>query len=569
MQNPRKYEINRRQLLHTVGGVTVGGALGATHGLARSSEHRPRRLLFNWDGSMIHCFGRTALGLQTEALTVDQFKDLVFTPLGSQSVDAVFFSFGSGNVAEYESRVLEWPGQADRFKFPESQAWHGGVEVDPADQYRNPKALADAGHNPPQVLVEACHERGMDAFASLRMNDCHDGQHPPGQLPNPELPTFKRQNPDWLVEDLDWWSALDYRHPRVRALKLRVIRELFERWDFDGIELDWLRHTLYFPRGTEAANGKHLTTFMRSVKKLLHQLGEQRGRRIEIAVRIPERVDWCHEGGFEITKWMQEDLVDLLVLGQSLTTVPAIEQFREISKHRHIPIYPCLTPFGNGYGLSPDEVVRGTAMRLWDDGVDGICAYNWFFQGPWREHLLREIASPESMQPRNKRFTVTQRVFVARGQPGADYIRYNVQGRDAPLPVRLKLGEATGVDVSFAGSTASLRDAVLWLQIDFLGQDDEFNLSVNGQSIAVPTSDDRIDLTQLGGQVSIPAGQGMLGFPKRTQVDEQFEGIEVPLPPEVLRVGDNRVEIRLVKRTAGGKHDPRVSRVELDCRYTS
>ena len=96
MQNPRKYEINRRQLLHTVGGVTVGGALGAAHGLARSSEHRPRRLLFNWDGSMIHCFGRAALGLQTEALTVDQFKDLVFTPLGSQSVDAVFFSFGSG-----------------------------------------------------------------------------------------------------------------------------------------------------------------------------------------------------------------------------------------------------------------------------------------------------------------------------------------------------------------------------------------------------------------------------------------------------------------------------------------
>ena len=94
-----------------------------------------------------------------------------------------------------------------------------------------------------------------------------------GRLPNPELPTFKRLNPDWL-SNLRWWTALNFeKPPRSRALKLRVIEEFFDCWDFDGIELDWLRHTLNFPRGTERENAKHLTSFMRSVRRSLQERG--------------------------------------------------------------------------------------------------------------------------------------------------------------------------------------------------------------------------------------------------------------------------------------------------------
>jgi len=172
-------------------------------GPRKSPKSKQRRILFNWDGSMIHTWGRTVLPHSYGPLTREQFTSLVFTPIENTAVDTVLFSFGSGNVAEYQSNVLEWPGQADRFEFPKNKAWHGGVEVDPKDQYLNPKSLADAGHNPPAVIVEECHKRGLDAFVSLRMNDVHDGQHPKGTLPNPELPSFKRINPDWLVDDLD------------------------------------------------------------------------------------------------------------------------------------------------------------------------------------------------------------------------------------------------------------------------------------------------------------------------------------------------------------------------------
>ena len=112
-------------------GFLAMGAAGAAHLLrpaaalpSRNTSPGKRRLLFNWDGSTIHCWGRTALPHSEGPLTRDQFTSLVFTPIEDSAVDTVLFSFGSGNVAEYQSRVLEWPGEADNFQFPEGRTWH-------------------------------------------------------------------------------------------------------------------------------------------------------------------------------------------------------------------------------------------------------------------------------------------------------------------------------------------------------------------------------------------------------------------------------------------------------------
>ena len=559
--------ITRRNLLQIAGAAGAATALPLQSADAGTTRSR-RKLLFNWDGSMIHCFGRAALGTDAEHLSVDQFRSLVFSVLDEQAVDTVLFSFGSGNVAEYHSNVLEWPGEADRFAFPESKTWHGGIEVDAADQYRNPKALADAGHNPPELLVRECHQRGMAAFVSLRMNDCHDGQHPPGSLPNPELATFKRQNPDWLIQDLDWWSALDFSHPRVRALKLKTIEEFFDRWDFDGIELDWLRHTLNFPRGTEQENSHHLTNFLRSVRESLNDRAKKRGRPIEIAVRVPEQLAWCRLGGFDVPRWVGEDLVDMLIVGQSLTELPTLSEFHELRTEAQIPVYPALTPYGNGYRLSPDEVIRGSAAQLWADGADGLYLSNWCYYGDWRRHLLKEIAGPETLAERPKRFTLSQRVAVPRGQTGADYIRYNVQGQDAPLPVQIKPNSPWKFTIGHgAGGGLKIgrhQKAELWIALDFPGEQDVLKMSFNGQEVEVPMDSGRIVLSDLGQQIDIPDGHGILGFSHRDSVDERFRGIRVSVPAVLLTSGRNEVELVLVERTRGLKHDLRISRVELN-----
>ena len=559
--------LTRRQVLQSASASAAGALVPWSSPRAAVTRDR-RKLLFNWDGSMIHCFGEAALGVEAEHLSLDQFRSLVFSALDEQAVDTVLFSFGSGNVAEYQSNVLEWPGQADRFAFPESKTWHGGIEVDAADQYQNPRALADAGHNPPEIVVHECHQRGMAAFVSLRMNDCHDGQHGPATLPNPELATFKRQNPDWLVEDLDWWSALNFSHPRVRALRLRTIEEFFDRWDFDGIELDWLKHTLYFPRGTERENAHYLTEFMRSVRESLQRRAQERGRPIELAVRVPERLAWCENGGFEVARWVDEDLVDMLIVGQALTDLPTLREFQELTEKRHVPVYPCITPFGNGYRVSPDEVIRGSAANLWADGADGLYVGNWCFHGSWRRPLLGQISSPDRLVGLPQRYILSHRVAVPRGQTGADYIRYNVQGKDAPLPVQLKenvpqrfvLGGGAAPDSTFVRP----EKAELWIGFDFSGDRDILSVSMNGSVLIVPTNDGRVVLSVLGERIEVPAGDGILGFPVQATFDEEFQGIRIAVPPEILKQHRNELEIVVTQRSPGLKQNLRVNRLELD-----
>jgi hypothetical protein len=558
---------SRRSLISTSLSSLGHLLLAQTQPSAVTPPIRRHRILFNWDGSMIHCYGRTALKESKGPLRRSEFVSLVFTPIENTAVDTVLFSFGSGNIAEYQSNVLEWPGQADNFRFPESKTWHGGIAVNASEQYLNPKALADAGCNPPAVIVEECRKRGLSAFVSLRMNDIHDGQHPRDVLPNPELPTFKRQNPDWLVEGLDWWSALDYEKRPVRELKLRVIEEFFDRWDFDGIELDWLRHTLDFRRGTEKENGRYLTQFMRSVRTSLDERSARRGRRIEVAVRVPERVEWCLEGGFEVPTWISEGLVDMLILGQGLTELPAAMAFRNIMKANPLPIYGSIYSYGNGYRVSPDEVVRANAANLWRDGADGLYLFNWMYYGTWRKPLLNDIASPTLLPNRNKHYTLVQRFEPTPRQPGADYLRYNSVYKSAPVPFLLNAGEPVKtVDLrvadDFRNMSAKSRTTELWIAMEYTTPGDVLSLFINDKVLRPEDWDVAAHMATVGYPIQAPPGEGILGLPSDECSNVTFQALRVQVPLSMLCQGLNRLSVRLKAR--GESEKPlRVTRIEL------
>lgn len=546
----------------------VGAAVCLLQGRAARASKPPtqkKRLLFNWDGSMIHCYGRAAISKSQGPLTRDEFVSLIFTPIEPSAVDAVFFSFGSGNVAEYQSHILEWPGQADHFKFPEKKTWYAGIEVDPRDQYLNPKSLADAGHNPPAVVVEECHRRGLDAFVSLRMNDCHDALRGQGKLPNPELPTFKRINPDWL-NNLNWWTALDYTKPQVRLLKLKVIEEFFDRWDFDGIELDWLRHTLHFPRGTERDNGRYLTQFMRDVRQSLNQRAARRGRDIEVAVRIPERLSWCLDGGFQVPTWIAEDLADILILGQGLTDAPQLAEFRALMKGRSLPIYPCLYMYGNGYRISPDEVIRGSAANLWRDGADGLYLFNWHTYGSWRRPLLGEIADPRSLRSKTKHYTLPHGIEATPFAVVTDAIRYNTALRDPALPVTLSSSEEPRTFWIPVADRPDFKRNVrteLWLALDHSKPGDILGLSLNDRSLTPENIEVANQCRSAGYSISIPPTNGILGFPSSMSCDTQFQAVRVEVPAAWLRAGRNKLNLYLKARGSGSDKPLRISRVEL------
>ena len=557
--DPMHTSIDRRQWLQSLAvslpWVVPNGRLDAA-----VTAPSPRRFLFNCDGSVIHGWGKTLFPESPGPLTREQFVSLVFGPLENTAVDTLLFSFGSGNVAEYDSQVLEWPGQADAFQFPPRRAWHGDIEFDPQDQYRNPHHLAGQGHNPPDVIVSECRRRGLAAFASLRMNDTHDAQPPRGQLPNPELPTFKRQNLHWLVENLDRWTALDYRNRQVRALKLRVIEELFDRWDFDGIELDWLRHTLNFPRGEERKHAGYLTEFMREVRASLQQRAQRRGRRIEIAVRVPERLSWCLLGGYDVPTWIREDLFDALILGQGLTELPTLAEFRQFMQRRKIPIYPSLYSYGNGYQVSPDAVIRGSAANLWRDGADGLYTFNWFHYGAWRQQLINEIANPATLAQKQQHYTLVHKFDVGRSI-GTDYLRFNTTYRAPHVPLELTVESGTKtVQVPVSGKPQS---AELWVGLHFCQPGDQLTASLNGKLLPPGVVDAHPAQQPLGAILDIPAEQGLIGMPPTRQLDQRFDGLRWQLPVADLQPGHNAISLTLQKRGGGSDKSLQVARIEI------
>ena len=182
------------------------------------------RVIFNSDG---HGVFKDAGG------DLDQWITNLFGPLENSHVDALFWCDGAGgNTANYDSQVLERTGARVGKTDPKLQA------------------LIDQGNDPPRVVVREAHKRKLDVFYSFRINDIHDS------FILDEQPTFKVKHPEWLLGKKKYGAvtsyptALNFAVKEVRDLKFRAIEEVFTKYDFDGLEVDFLRGAPYFLPGT-------------------------------------------------------------------------------------------------------------------------------------------------------------------------------------------------------------------------------------------------------------------------------------------------------------------------------
>ncbi len=108
----------------------------------------------------------------------------------------------------------------------------------------------------------------------MRMNDVHNVD----DVDNYIHSSFWRKHPDyWRVPGGKGWTdrALDYGIPEVREHAMAYVRELLERYDPDGIELDWMRFGYHFRPGKEAEGKALLTQFMREARSLTRQWSEK------------------------------------------------------------------------------------------------------------------------------------------------------------------------------------------------------------------------------------------------------------------------------------------------------
>ncbi len=330
------------------------------------------RVIFNCDGSVFNSAGNT-----------DTWIKNLFGPIEDSHVDALFWCDGSGgNTAKYDSNVLEMWGE--RIGKPD----------------RHLIQMIAEGNDPPRVVIREGHKRGLDVFYSFRINDIHDSLEGNGA----ELPTFKIEHPEWMIGEghpYGYKTALQFKFPEVRDIKFATIKELFEKYDFDGLEIDFMRCSTYFIPGTESENARILTQFLRRAREHLNKRGIERGRPISLAVRVDENLNACALDGFDVETWIKEGLIDILIAGAGAGDV-AVEDFKLLASGTNVLIYPCLEAYGSWKMYRPrsEELRRALALNYWHQGADGIYTFNWFPYIPRRTYetaLLKEIGDSEAM----------------------------------------------------------------------------------------------------------------------------------------------------------------------------
>lgn len=410
--------MNRRQFVQTVGSVASAQPLSAARGTA---------LCLNEDNS--HWFFTRAGQTHTKesvAAFVDQYAET--------QVRELVLS-GNSQRTSFASKVWDpiWKGYDP--DGPDDQplfrSTTGEGRVNARKWVHTAWSLAQQGIDPYAVWIERARRRGLSPWISMRMNDLHNVDDPDSYMHS----TFWRQNPQfrrlpWRA--VDWRDrAFDFAHEEVRAYHFRLVEEYLERYDVDGLELDWMRFGFHFSPGRETEGGRLLTEFVRKTRRLADSWAKRRGHKIGLGARVPSRPQTAIDLGLDGALWAREGLIDLLVFTPfwaSAETDMPVELWRRLAGDRVtlaaglellLRPYPAYRPIP----MNSIETVRGAAASLLERGADRVYLFNYMdsqTQMPDAENypaLLHECGRLQTLAGKARRHVVTYADTSAPGEP--------------------------------------------------------------------------------------------------------------------------------------------------------
>lgn len=253
----------------------------------------------------------------------------------------------------------------------------------------NLKKLADRGMDPGKMWIDACRAKGIVPWTSVRMND----NHCPDELESDFHSSFwLRHREYWRDQKCIWDRGLNYSLKPVRDYFLAFVREVIDRYDVEGIELDWMRFPGLLAIGRERADAHYLTEFMREVRRFTDDASKRRGRKMKIGVRVPVSLEAQRGYGMDADIWAKEGLVDLIVLCNFYHSVDFNIPYRAYAANIRalnpsVNVVPCIES-----GVTIDQRVRrqiepcecrGWAEALRAEGAKDFYLFNLYEHAPW------------------------------------------------------------------------------------------------------------------------------------------------------------------------------------------
>jgi len=453
-------------------------------------------------------------------------------------VDAYMLSPGMGWVPWWQSKV-----DPDFYEWWKKRT---GLEVEGFSDYD--KYVYEGG-DMVQVLVDTCRKHNMAPFVSLRLNDVHLQEFYEQKVPESLVSCHLYcEHPEWHI-DLDHRNhegyyhkrGMDWSRPEVRAHKLALLRELAEKYELAGLELDFLRdNTLFRDDGpSHEERVEIITDFVRQVREAMNAGAP--GQKRYLCVRIPIDMKAHPCMGLDVER-LAEAGVDMFNLGVwfDTTQCPGVTQVRERLPESSLYLEMSHTAGNHRYFLkdgnygingnprTSDQQFYTTAHMGYQQGADGLSLWNFVYY-----RMGHRMDVPVMEPPFHVLKKLTDKAFLAR-QP-----RYYMQGKTSyfsQLPRDIKPGETQRFTMQMSvegpgGPQASKPGRMRVHFKDPLTAGHEVTLRLNGRLLE--------------------ASENLMRF-----FGNPFDSLISPtdahrrawvLPPDAIVEGANEVELSLVK----------------------
>ena len=349
---------------------------------------------------------------------------------------------------------------------------------------QNAKRLHQAGIDPYRVWISRCREKKISPWLSMRMNDTHgvDDRN------NFQHSTFWRAHPEfWRVPNDPRGSAMNYAHAEVREHHMAFVRELLERYDPDGLELDWMRFPYHLTPGKEFEERRLLTRFVRDVRSLTNEWSKKRKHPILLGVRAPAHPVAAAGLGMDAMQWARNGLVDLVVpcpfYFSSDFDIP-IELWHEGLKNapRPVAVVPGLEssvrPWISGVPVGNTlETLHGFAISGHQRGADGVYLFNWMDANDWPvagsdyRLLLKNGVGAKFVATARRRHPVCFRDAIPSGFPS-----------DVQLPADARPGKTFRIHIGPRPNSGKVWAIAGLAKRDGLGEA-RFQAKLNGQPL--------------------------------------------------------------------------------------
>ena len=467
-------------------------------------------------------------------------------------VGMLVLGLGYGDVYFHDSKAGRVVGQ-------EKQTWEHIIDWRIMCMVRDARKL---GTDQLREVIRRGREESLPVLPSLKLQD--------GNRPGSQRCGWLK----WKQGKSVCIGEADDRHPGfeycydfslndVREDKLAVIREVLEDYRADGIELDFMFFATYFKKRDVEKNIPIMNRFVRQVRKLADTAGRKRNRPVTVSARVFHRKEENLKAGLDVETWLRRGNVDLVV-GQVSDQLfePAVDVgwiVDAAAGRAGVYVRPPLRVYDERTPRPTIEMYRALGQSLRSQGATGL--YLGYLRWPLdrKEHqILREMAYPETYQREDKRYFL---------QPVEGAGTFTGPPAKRVLPLALKEGEWVGMtvpvadDLKGAARDGELRSPRLTLRLQNFPVEDEIRIRFNGRVLpweSFEVTDERALRIPVRLRRPIGAPSGFAAHWLRAKLD-----------PDLLKQGENRVEILARRLTPTASWTRFVSGVEIQTRYRS